>query len=300
MRLSVPAVLLILLFSQTIQAQHSSAGGGGSGGGGGGGSHGGGSSGGGSSSGGHSGGYSSGGSGSHGSGSSGSAHGGNPSHGAPTAHIVGKIGVVHENAGFSTTETRASYYSTVPGDSPAVHDHLLDQALARIRVEMPADLKTGQPVRVEIQKHKEPGRVNGFSADKKGKNRAEAAVRIRLPKPCRGKKCAPPPPTCAKENWIAGCGGTEYVWRFSEEVYTSIQDKCGYLARRLAQEESRAAALRGQQQIACSPTPLSPECASATRAVAQSDSRIARLREQYERCVFSDLRHTAVLSMSRP
>jgi hypothetical protein len=154
---------------------------------------------------------------------------------------------------------------------------------------------------VESLKRTEPNRVEGLSVDKKGKNKAETVVRIRLPKPCHGKKCPPPPlPTCAVDTRIAGCGVNEYAWRISEEVYGSIQDNCGYLAQQLADAESKAEWARGQQQIACSAAPLSAECQAATRTVAKLDSRIARLRQQYERCVFSNLRHTAVVSMSRP
>jgi hypothetical protein len=189
----------------------------------------------------------------------------------------------------------------VPGDKPAVRDHLLDQALARIRVEIPADLKIGQPVRVGRLKDKEPNRVEGSSADKKAKNKAEIVVRIRLPKPCRGKKCPPPPlPTCAQDTGAAVCGVNEYAWRISEDVYGSIQVNCGHLAQQLADAESKAEWARRQQQIACSAAPVSAECQAATPTVAKLNSRIARLRQQYERCVFSNLRHTAVISMSRP
>jgi len=357
MRLSVLAVSLILVFSPTTQAQHSSGGGGSSGGGSsgggssggssggsyggssggysggggsgggysgggshgggysggggsgggysGGGSHGGGYSGGGSSGshGGYSGGHSSGGSGSHGSGSSGSAHGGNSSHSVSgtSAHFPSGADVAHERA---WSEGRDSYYSTLPGDTPAVRDHLLDQALAKIHFEMPANLKVDQPVRVDTPKHKEPSRVDNPLADKKAKSNAETAVRIIWPKPCHGQKCAPapppPPPTRLRGCRIEGCHLNEYGWRLPEDVYGSIQDNCWYQRQRLAEAVSKAEWLRGQQQVACSATPLSAECRETAQAMAKLDSKVTRSREQYERCVFSRLRHTAVFLVPQP
>jgi hypothetical protein len=283
MRLSVLAVSLILLFSPSIQAQHSAGGGGGSSGGGGGGGHSGGG-GGGSSSGGSSHG---GGSGSHGSGSSGSAHSGTSSHGAASAQGAAKTGVAHEG-GALAGEARASYYSSVPGDSPAVRDPLLDEALAGIRIEVPAGGKVEQPVRAEIEKR-------GSEANKR--NKAEPALTIRFPKHCHGRKCVAPPPTCAPGNRITSCRPTQ--WRLSEDMYESIHNQCGNLAQRLAREESRAGALRDRREKACSAGSVSPECAAATGSVARSDSRIARLRDQYQRCVFSDFRNTAAVSVSQ-
>jgi hypothetical protein len=106
MRLSVLAVSVILLFSQTILAQHSSGGGGSSGGSSagssGGGSHGGGYSGGGSS-GGYSGGHSSGGSVSHSSGSHSSSAGG---------------GGTHSTAGASRSHTGRSVHEPGVGRAP--------------------------------------------------------------------------------------------------------------------------------------------------------------------------------------
>lgn len=132
MRLSVLAVSLILLFSQTILAQHSSGGGGSSGGSSGGGSHGGGSSGGssagssgggysggGGSHGGYSGGHGSGGSGSHSSGShsSGAGGGATNSHGQTLHSHTGRP--VHEpgfgraplNGTVKAQPTRRSFFS---------------------------------------------------------------------------------------------------------------------------------------------------------------------------------------------
>jgi len=312
MRLSVLAVSLFLLFSQSVLAQHSSGGGGGSGGssasfgGGGGGSHGGGSGGG--SSGGYSGGHSSSGSASHSSGSSGSSHTGNSSHSGPVASRTADLSHSRPGsrpgslpdflsgiAGVSRPEARTFYYSTVPGDSSVVHDHLLDRALAKVRVEMPADFKRGQPVRIEAEK-------------RKGSNRAPGVATVRVlpwPKPCHGRKCpAPPPPVppfplCSSGNW-AGCYAGEPLWRFSEYAYGLVQNNCGYVGQLLTEEEDKAETLRGLQQVACSPAPLSAECASATNKVAQEDLRVERLRERYGRCVSSNLRRRTVTSMSRP
>ena len=314
MRLSVLAVSLILLFSQSVLAQHPSGSTGGSGsssasfGGGGGGSHGGGYSGGGSS-GGNSGSHSSGGgSASHSSGSSGSSHTVNSpqsgpapsrtadlSHSRPGSQPASLPDLLSGIAGVPRSEARTFYYSTVPGDSSVVHDHLLDRALAKIRVEMPPDFKRGQPVRMETGK-------------RKGSNRAAGLATVRVlpwPKPCHGRKCpAPPPPIpqfplCSTGSW-AGCSVGEPLWRFSEYAYGLIQDNCGYLGQLLSEEEDKAESLRGFQQVACSPAPLSAECASATNKVAQQDLRVERLRERYGRCVSSNLRRRAVISMFRP
>jgi hypothetical protein len=294
MRLSVfvLAFSLILFFSPSIQAQHSSGGGGGggghSGGGGGGGSSGGGG-------GGSSGGGSRGGSSSHSSGSSGSAHGGSSSHGGSMVKAPDKIGAAPAG---SAGMAKGAYYSTVPGDSSAVRDPLLNEALARIRIEVPAALNSVQSVGVDIQKRKDPA-GGGSAAKKTGTNKAEAAVKIRFPKHCHGKKCVvPPSSTCTPTGGVNGCG--EYAWRVSEDVYNSIYNRCGYLAQQLAHEESKATAVRGHRETVCSSAEQGSVCTSAIRWANESDARIARLREQYQRCVFSDLRHSAVVSVSGP
>jgi len=199
---------------------------------------------------------------------------------------------VHEG-GASANEARASYYSTVPGDSAAVRDPLLDEALAGIRIEVPAGSKVEQPVRAEIEKR------GGSEVNKKTK--AEPAITIRFPKHCHGRKCIAPspptPPTCSPLNAFTSCRQTQ--WRLSEDMYDSIHDKCGNQARLLAREESKAAGLKDREQRACSLASGSSECAAASRAVGQSDSRIARLRDQYQRCVFNDFRHAAEVSVSQ-
>jgi hypothetical protein len=150
-------------------------------------------------------------------------------------------------------------------------------------------------------KHRELNRVGDAKLkEKKGKAEPSIANKIRLRKHCWGKKCAPPPPqaSCDLSHPIADCD-TGLVWRLSEPVYLWIENDCGNLSRRLAQEEDRAETLRAQQQTVCTPAPLSSDCAAAAKEVAKLDAKLAKLREQYDRCVYSNLRHT-MISLFKP
>lgn len=270
MRVSVLAVGLFLLFSQTVPAQHGSGGssgggGGSSGGSSGGGSHG--SSSGGGSSGGYSGARGSGGSGSsghRGNASTPSATHGGTSHSASGARTNPANRISLPVDAGAKADLRISQYSTVPGEPSLARNHLLDEALAKIVLEERAVPKTSRSAQTQ------------------------AHVQIRLPpKPCHWR-CGHP-----------AVGHTRNVWHLSEPVYGFIQSTCGDLARRLGGEKDRAESLRAQQQIACSASPLSIGCQSVSRSVTKLDSKVSRLQTKYERCVVSGLRHTR-LAASKP
>jgi len=277
MRLSVLAVGL-LLFSQTAFAQHqsggSSSGGssGSSGGYSGSGSHGGYS--GSSSSGGHSGGGSYAGSygsassshsGNHG-GTSGARSGISNSRSAPAK--TNAASGPNLSAGYAVREggARTSLYSTVPGETSFARDRLLDEALAKIRVEEPPIAKSGQP------------------------SRAQETIKIRLPpNPCHGSKCGPASPA---HPGAAGTHERRIVWQLSEPVFNDLQFSCGDLEQRVGKEKARAESMRDQQQVSCSANPSSSSCNSATRAVSKLDLKVRRLQDKFEHCVVSRLRRT--------
>jgi hypothetical protein len=130
MCLSVVAVSLILLFSQSTLAQRSSGGGGSSEGG--------------TSSGGSSSGSSGG--ASHGGGGSGSTRGSSSSHAASG----------HETANGPAGEP--VFYSSVHGESSEVHNPLVDQALGKLQYALPANIKNDQPISAKSQERIEPDR----------------------------------------------------------------------------------------------------------------------------------------------
>lgn len=285
MRLSVVAVSLILLFSQSTLAQHSSGGGGSSGGGTGSGgassgSSGGGSHGGGGSSGGFSGGHvSGGGSGSHGSGSSGSTHVSTSSQAASGfVHAPGKIDTLHE------TGERA-FYTSVTGESSEIHNQLLDQALAKLQYALPANFKDEQPFSAKSLKGIEP------ASDRKAETKPQVKKEEAEGKPCHGHNCHPRRVTEYRTM------GTN--WRISQDLYTTVQGDCGHLAGKLAQEESKVAALQTGQSSTCAMNPVGSACASATKAMNKLNAKISQLHDRYDQCVLHDLRHNAVISVSR-
>lgn len=270
MRLSVVAVSLILLFSQSTLAQHSSGGGGSSGGTGGSssGSSGGGSHGGGGSSGGSSGAHvSGGGSGSHGSGSSGSSH-------APSGfvHAPGKVDTLHETVNGPTGER--VFYSSLHGESSEVHSQLLDQALAKLQYALPANFKNEQPFAAKSLKRIEPAET-----------KPQVKNEEREGKPCHGHNCHQ---YCAI--------GTN--WLISQDLYTTVQGDCGHLAAKLAQEESKVAALQAGQSSTCTMNPAGSACASATKAMNTLNAKVSQLHDRYDQCVLHDLRHKAAITVS--
>ena len=290
MRLSVLAVSLILFFSQITAAQHSSGGGGGtsgsgsssggsSGGSSGDGSHGGG---GGGSSGGYSAGHvSSGALGSHVSGSSGFVHIGTPSHpSSGFVHAPGKIDPLHENL---TAGAGEAFNSSVHGDSSEVHNHLLDQALAKIQFAVPADLKNGQIVPMKPLKHIELG------PERKPEGKPEVKKEEPDRKHCHGHHCKP--------HHLTEFSGSN--WRMSEDLYTTIQDDCGRLAAKLAQEENEASTLKGRQDSVCAINLAGSECAAATEALNKLNAKITQLHNRYDQCVLHDLRRKAAVYVSQ-
>jgi hypothetical protein len=272
MRLSVVAVSLILFFSQSTLAQHSSGGGGSSGGGtssGGSssGSSGGGSHGGGGSSGGSSGGHvSGGGSGSHGSGSSG--------------HAPGKIDTLHATANGPASEP--AFYSSVHGESSEVHNQLLDQALAKLQYALPVNFKNGQPFSAESLKRVEP------TSERKEETKLQVKKAEPDRKPCHGHHCH------ATEYRTPGTN-----WRMSQDLYTTLQGDCGHLAAKLQQEENKASALKASQDSVCATNPVGSACASATEGLNKLNAKIVQLHDRYDQCVLHDLRHKAAVSVSR-
>ena len=285
MRLSVIAVSLVLISSQSALAQHSSGGGGSSGGGtssGGsssgssGGSHGGSYSGGGSSSGGH---VSGGSSGSLASGSSGSAHA-TPSHAATgLVYSPGKIDPLHGTV--TGREGEAGFYLSAHGDSPEVHNYLLDQALSKIQFTVPTNLKSEQPIsakslrRVEI----DPAR----KTERKPDLRKEEPDR----KHCHGHNCKFT--TCT-------LGST---WRMSEDLYSTILDDCARLSAKLTKEGSKALALQDRRGSVCATDPIGSACISATQAVNRLSAKISQLHDRYDQCVLHDVRRKAVIRVSQ-
>jgi len=284
MRLSVVGVSLILLFSQSTLAQHSSGGGGSSGGGtssGGSssGSSGGGSHGGGGSLGGSSGGHvSGGGSGSHSSGSSGSTHISTSSHASSGfVHAPGKIDTLHETVNVAAGERH--------GESSEVHNQLLDQALAKLQYALPANFKNEQSFAAKSLKRIEP------ASDRKAETKPQVKKEEPEGKPCHGHNCHPHPVT---EYCTIGTN-----WRISQDLYTIVQGDCGHLAAKLAQEESKVAALQGGQSSTCAMNPVGSDCTSATKAMNKLNAKISQLHDRYDQCVLHDLRHKAAISVSR-
>jgi hypothetical protein len=258
MRLSVVAVSVVLLFSQSTLAQHSSGGGGSSGGGSAGSSSGsgGGSHGGGGSSGGSSGGHvSGGGSGSQGSGSFGSTH--------VTTSSRAASGFVHGPETVKGPAGELAPYSSLHGESSEVHNQLLDQALAKLQYALPANFKNGQPFSAKSLKRIEPALDR--KAETKPKVRKEESDR----KPCHGHHCHPRPVT---EYCTLGTS-----WSMSQDLYTTIQGDCRHLAANLAQEESKVAVLQAGQSSTCDMNPVGSACASATSATNKLNAKIGRL-----------------------
>ncbi len=159
MRLSVPVFLLVISLTPFTLAQHSGGGGGGGGGGGAsagasaGGSHGGSSSGGSWS--GSSGGHGSGGSASH---TSAGGHGSNggTSHSRSGTSDPNK----HSRNEAGRFESSGSYVSDIPRESAAVREHLLEDTLDRMELDVPSNLKTDRPISLHVPKHKGPGADN--------------------------------------------------------------------------------------------------------------------------------------------
>lgn len=279
MRLSVIAVSLALLFSQSALAQHSSGGGSGSGGSSsgssGGGSHGGSSSGSGSSSGGH---VSGGSPGSNASGSSGSTHGTSSQAAYGFVHAPGKIDPLHETA--TQPGGEPAFHSSVRGEPSEVHNELLDQALGKIQFSVRTNLKNEQPIsgrsvrRIEI----DPDR----KAERKPALRKEELDR----KHCHGHNCK-------LTTWTAGS-----TWRMSQDVYTTIQGDCAHLAAKLSQETKKVAALQASQDNACAMNPVGSECASATNTLNKLNVKIAQLHDRYDQCVLHDVRRKTNITVS--
>jgi len=307
MRPSMLAVPLILALLPSTLAQHTSGGGGGGSGGSSGGYSGGGFSG--SSGGSHGGGYSGGGgsggySGGHSSGgTSSNGHAGVSSHvasGSSTHSPTGKEGsrsVVESNG-----EQRAFYYATNTGNPSAVHDHLLDETLAKIHLALPSNLATDQYVPAHLPKHQDPNKPDEILLGNNKKPKASSEDKAALLRPCRGKNCAPRLPVvqCSGQFVNGRCSLTNRVWNISNDAYTDIEENCGYLNRRLAKEQSKTAQLRDREQTACSPSLHGPDCASTTTKIAKQDSKIAQLRTQYERCVVKELHNKMLISISKP
>jgi hypothetical protein len=132
MRLSVVAVSLILLFSQSTLAQHASGGGSGSGGG-----------------------TSSGGSSSSAGSRGGGGSSGGSTHVSASSHVAsGKIENLHLTGSGSAGEP--AFYSNVHGESSEVHNQLLDQALAKLQYVIPANIKHDQPISAKSLRRIEP------------------------------------------------------------------------------------------------------------------------------------------------
>jgi hypothetical protein len=289
MRLSVIAVSLGLLFSQSAVAQHSSGGGGSSGGGtssggsssasSGGGSHGGSYSGGGSSSGGH---VSGGSSGSSASGSSGSAPATSTHAASGLLHALDKIGL-HDS---TKPGGEPAFYSSVPGGSSELHNELLNQALARIQLAVPANLKNDEPIAMKSLKATEPG------SDRKTEVKAETKTEEPDRKPCRVHRCTPRPVT---HNFFAI--GTN--WRMSRDLYTTIQDDCGSLAAKLAKEESKIVNIQTRRDNVCAINSGGSDCAAAYTALYKLNGKINQLHDRYDQCVLRDLRHNAAVYISQ-
>jgi hypothetical protein len=213
-------------------------------------------------------------------------------------------------------EATVYFYSTAPHESYTAHNQWLDQALTKSRIEVPSTAKTDQPVPVRSFKHNQSKRVDELLVGKSPKNKTAVARKTDSSRPCRHKKCAPLPPTVSQpvcprqdvrdvfseENLYdeerGYCAITSSTWRISEDMYALIQYDCGQMSNELTKLQSKAASLRGRQQTACSSDPLGSDCTSATRKLAKMDAKTTQLRERYERCVTSDLRHKAMLSIS--
>lgn len=252
MRLRVVAVSLILLFSQSALAQHSSGGGGSPGGG--------------TGSGGSSSGSSAG--GSHGGGGSSGA-----THVSASAHAAS--GFVH--ATVNGPAGAPAFYSSVHADSSEVHNQLLDQALAKLQYELPANIKDGQPISAKSLKPIEP-------TERKPEAKKEEPDR----ELCRGHQCRP------HEYFAPGLN-----WRMSWDLYNTVQGDCGHLAAKLQQEENKVAALQTSQQSACATNRVGSDCSSATGALNNLNVKIAQLHDRYDKCVLRDLRHNATVYVSQ-
>jgi hypothetical protein len=211
------------------------------------------------------------------------------SSGTSYVHNPAKTGPANGNFTALANERGLGFYSTAPGDSPAVHDQLLDRALAKIQFELPANLKSQQLASVKSLRRWEANRTELVQPREESRKKAEVPDM----KPCRGSKC---PHLCGRDtNGHCITGGN---WRMSEQLYGTIQLDCGYLNQQLAREERKAATNRARRDTECLTNALGSGCSSTTRAVDKTDAKISQLHDRYDWCVLQDLRHKASLFIS--
>jgi hypothetical protein len=182
-------------------------------------------------------------------------------------------------------EGEPGFYSGIRGGSPEGHNQLLDQALARLQFTVPTNLKNDHAISAKSLRRIEP------ALDRKTEVKAETKKEEPDRRPCHGDHCKPHP---VPEYCTTGTN-----WRMSQNLYSSIQGDCGHLAAKLAQEESKVAALQAGQSSTCTMNPAGSACASATKAMNKLNAKVSQLHDRYDQCVLHDLRHKAVLYVSR-
>jgi hypothetical protein len=195
-------------------------------------------------------------------------------------HAPGKIDTQRDTVNGPAGER--AFYSSVHGESSEVHNQLLDQALAKLQYALPANFKNDQSFSAKSLKRIEP------ASDRKAETKPQVKKEEPEGKPCHGHHCHPRPEYCTGKNW-----------RMSQDLYTTIQGDCGHLAAKLAQEDSKVAALQAGQSNTCAMDPVGSACASATKAINKLNAKISQLHDRYDQCVLHDLRHKAAISVSR-
>jgi hypothetical protein len=161
---------------------------------------------------------------------------------------------------------------------------LLDQALSKLQYALPANFKNEQPFSAKSLKRIET------TSDRKAETKPQVKKEEADGKPCHGHHCHPRPVT---EYCTLGAN-----WRMSQDLYTTIQGDCANLAAKLAQEQSKVAALQAGQSSTCAMNPVGSACASATKTMNRLNAKISQLHDRYDQCVLHDLRHKAAISAS--